>query len=184
MAWPLSSCIDLEGRRFLIDVGGGSGALSVTLARKYPALRARVLDLPPVIEIARPLIADSGVADRVEVAPFDAARDELPEGYDAALVCGLIHRMAPDGARGILGRVSAGLAPGGALVVSDLLAHEDAPAMPVLFGLQMLLTTTAGRTHAAAEVAGWLRELGLVDVGTTPLPPPVSHTVVSAVKRA
>ena len=143
-----------------------------------------VLDLPPVIEIARPLIAESGVADRVEVAPFDATRDELPAWYDAALVCGLLHRMAPDGAREILGRVSSGLAPGGVLVASDLFAHEDAPAMPALFGLQMLLTTTSGRTHAAADVAGWLRELGLVDVSTTPLPPPVSHTVVSALKRA
>ncbi|MHC4250569.1 MAG: methyltransferase [Planctomycetota bacterium] len=184
MAEPLSSCIDLDGRRLLVDVGGGPGTLSVMLARKYPALRARVLDLPPVIEIARPLIADSGVADRVEVAPFDATRDELPEGYDAALVCGLLHRMAPDGAREILGRVGSGLAPGGILVVSDLFAHEDAPAMPILFGLQMLLTTTGGRTHAAADVAGWLRELGLVDISTTPLPPPVSHTVVSALKRA
>jgi 2-polyprenyl-3-methyl-5-hydroxy-6-metoxy-1,4-benzoquinol methylase len=184
MAEPLSAAVDFSASHDLIDVGGGPGTLSVTLAKKHPQLRARVLDLPPVIEIARSLIAESGVADRVEVAPFDATKDALPDGYDAALVCGFVHRLTPDQVRSLLKQIAAELPPGGLLVVSDLFAHATAPAMPVLFGLQMLLTTTGGQTHAAEDVAAWLGEAGLVDINTALLPPPVSHTVVSGRMKA
>ena len=107
-----------QGSVFL--VGGGAGSFSIVLAREYPGLTSRVMDLPPVLEIARDLIAESGVGDRIVTVPCDVTKDDFGSGYDAALVSGLLHRMEPEECRAILGKVFAGLDAGGLVVVNDL----------------------------------------------------------------
>ena len=51
----------------LLDVGGGSGAFSIALCRRFPTLRATILDFPTVVEIARDYRDEAGHAgpDRV-----------------------------------------------------------------------------------------------------------------------
>ena len=44
----LARRVDLGGCRRLLDVGGGSGAFSITLCRRWPGLRATILDFPTV----------------------------------------------------------------------------------------------------------------------------------------
>ncbi len=182
MARCLVERVDFGDRSVLADIGGGGGSFSIVLGREYPRLTARVMDLPPVLEIAKDLIAESGVGDRIVTVPCDVTRDDFGSGYDAALVSGLLHRMDPDECRTILGKVFEGMDAGGLVVVNDLLGTGEAPAMAVLFGLQMLLTAEGGVTHAAADVSQWLRDRGFVNVRTKALPPPHPHTLVIADK--
>jgi len=44
----IQKLIDLTGATRLLDVAGGSGAFSITLCRRFPPLRATILDLPNV----------------------------------------------------------------------------------------------------------------------------------------
>lgn len=178
MAACLADLVDLSGARHLADIGGGPGTCSIVLAAKYPRLEARVLDLPPVLEIAKELISESGVADRIVTIPCDVAKDGFGSGFDAALISGLLHRMDPEQCRSILKKAFDGLDDGGIIVVNDLLKTGDGSEMAVLFGLQMLLTTDRGVTHTAADVSGWLDDVGFVDVGTRSLPRPLPHTLV------
>jgi len=182
MAPHIVENIDLSDRSVLADIGGGGGSFSIALCREYPGLAARVMDLAPVLEIAKELIAESGLDDRIATVPCDVTGDDFGSGYDAALVSGLLHRMDPDQCRAILGKVFAGLDAGGIVVVNDLFASAEAPAMAVLFGLQMLLTVDGGVTHAAADVSEWLLDRGFVNVRTKTLPPPHPHTLVIADK--
>jgi len=182
MAPHIVENIDLGDRSVLADIGGGGGSFSIALCREYPGLAARVMDLAPVLEIAKELVAESGLDDRIATVQCDATRDDFGSGYDAALVSGLLHRMDPDQCRTILGKVFAGLEAGGVVVVNDLFGSDEAPAMAVLFGLQMLLTVDGGVTHAAADVSQWLLGRGFVNVRTKTLPPPHPHTLVIADK--
>jgi hypothetical protein len=50
-----------------IDVGGCHGAYSMALARRYPLLTATVFELPRVVPVAREIIAQTGLAERVKV---------------------------------------------------------------------------------------------------------------------
>ena len=43
---------DLSSARMVVDVGGGFGHLAIALLERYPHLRACVLDLPEIIEVA------------------------------------------------------------------------------------------------------------------------------------
>lgn len=178
LARCLAECVDLGDRSLVADVGGGPGTLSVALARKHPRLRARVMDLAPVLEIAKELIGESGVGERIATVPCDVTRDDLGSGFDAALVSGLLHRMSPRQCRSILRKVFEGLDDGGTIVVVDLFETGGGPEMAVLFGLQMLLTTDHGQTHAAADVSRWLGDAGFVKVRAEPLPPPQPHTLL------
>lgn len=70
--------VDLAGRRRLLDLGGGSGAYSISAVGAYPGLGAVVFDLPPVIEVTREYLDEHGVADRIDVVGGDFTRDPFP----------------------------------------------------------------------------------------------------------
>lgn len=179
IAERLGDHIDLAGHRLLVDIGGGPGAYSAFLLKRYPDLRSRILDLPPILEVAGPLVESSGVGDRIEMVPCDVTTDAIGEGFDVALVSGLLHRMTAETCRNILQKVHAGMAPGGQVILNDLFTIDGKPEMSVLFGLQMLLTNETGGAHDARDVASWLSERGFVDVTITSLPP---HTAILARK--
>jgi predicted nicotinamide N-methyase len=85
-ARALADNLDLGGRRSVLDVGGGSGVMSMALARRYPTLTACVLDIAPVCRVAAKIIRDEDLSDRVKVQPGDMNED-LPEGYEVILFC-------------------------------------------------------------------------------------------------
>src|SRR5947207_1941111 len=78
--------LDLSTHRQLLDLGGGTGAMSIALCRSFPALRAIVLDLPPVAAVARESVRESGLTDRIEVREGDLVAEPLPGGCDIVLL--------------------------------------------------------------------------------------------------
>ena len=182
VAKSLVDALDLSDRKLLADIGGGPGTYSVMLVRKYAQLRSRVMDLPPILEVSRELIDESEVGDRIETVPCNVETDDLGEGYDAALVSGLLHRMSKDACSDILTRVYAALPDGGLVAVNDLFSVGSGPEMAVLFGLQMLLTNQTGLTHSVDDMADCLKQAGFRKISTTTLPPPLPHSVVSGIK--
>ena len=55
----------------VLDVGGGHGGYSLALAQRYPLLTATVFELPRVVPIAREIIANAGMSDKVTVQEGD-----------------------------------------------------------------------------------------------------------------
>lgn len=101
--------VDLSGRKTMLDIGGGHGLYSIYFTEKYPGLKACVLDLPAVTEIARVNIDRYKAADRVSVISGDFQDMKPGEKYDVVFVsnvtasheelCALLTR-----ARGLLSR--------------------------------------------------------------------------------
>ncbi|MDI3340877.1 MAG: methyltransferase [Sphaerobacter sp.] len=164
----------------VIDVGGGHGGYSLALARRFPTLRATVFDLPPVIEVTRDLVAASGLADRVTVVAGDFHQDPLGSGYDVALLFGVLVGEDREGSLRLLRTVRAALAPGGYAVVRSHHAGRqgDASLNGALFDLQMLLSTRGGSAHEVADILGWMREAGFVDLRTIDAPEPASGSLL------
>ena len=52
IAEALVNIVDLTGHRLLVDIGGGPGAYSTYLLKRYPELCSRILDLPSILEVA------------------------------------------------------------------------------------------------------------------------------------
>ncbi|MGZ4907921.1 MAG: methyltransferase [Halobacteriota archaeon] len=74
--------IDLTGRTHLLDVGGGHGLYSIFFAQKYRHLRAVVLDLPQVIDVARENIEKYDTSARVTAVAGDYRTFESERTFD------------------------------------------------------------------------------------------------------
>jgi SAM-dependent methyltransferase len=176
----LVSLLDLDGCDSLLDLGGGPGSYSALLVRRYPRLRATVMELPAVAAMAREILEEMEVQDRVAVVSGDIHRQPLPAPQDAVLISGVLHRERAAAAKTLIRRAHDCLRPGGQLIVSDVFtdAGGATPAFAALFGLNMLLSAPGGGVHSDAEVMTWMHEASLQAVTVSPFPPPMPHRVV------
>ena len=177
--------LNADGRRQLLDVGGGPGTYSVALVERTPGLQATVLDVPGVLEVTRELVAASPVADRIHLMPGDYLTSPFGTGYDMALLSGMMHRESPDSCRLLLRKAFDALEPGGQVIVSDVFFDDETkrtPPFSVYFALNMMLTSAEGSAHAKTEMANWLRTTGFEQVEVRNLPPPNAHSLVVGLK--
>jgi len=118
-AEALAEYLDLSRRQALLDIGGGSGVMSIALARKNPRLRATILDIEPVCKVAAGIIRRAGLEKRVRALPGNIHQG-LPHGYDVIMMCDI----GPISQR-LLRRVYRSLPPKGILVLVDRYLSED-----------------------------------------------------------
>ena len=177
--------VDLTGRVKMLDVGGGPGTYSALFARRYPTLHSTVLDLPGVVAIAREIIAELGMIDRVDVLPGDFNTTAFPEGNDVVLISAVFHGESEQACRTLIDRAFACLQSGGLLVVGDVFtdAGGSGPPFATLFGLNMLLTAPAGGVHADADVARWMEDAGFGATEIQAFPAPMPHRAVIGIKE-
>lgn len=165
-AAALPEMADLGGRRTLIDIGGGPGHFAYNLCLRHPGLEATVYDLPVTIRETRKYLRMYGMGKRMRAVAGDYNREELPRGYDAALVSHIIHSMGERENRRLLKKVFRCLNPGGMLLLRDFLLYEDKTSPPnaAVFAVNMLVNTPDGRTYTFKEVTRWLRDTGFYKI--------------------
>ncbi len=159
------------------DIGGSGGDLLLAVLGHYPGTRGVLFDLPEVAERARPAIAASPLADRVEIVGgsfFDAV-----PAADLYLLKQILHDWHDDECRRILGRIRAVIAPEGRVAVIDhLLSDVPAPNESLSTDIAMMLWDT-GRERKRHEMEALLVSSGFrVDRVTAN---PAGHSVVEAV---
>jgi len=184
MGRAVVSRLKLEGRRKLLDVGGGGGTYSALIARRFPDISCTVIDLPGVLAVAGELLAEQGVSGRVKTLPGDLHSTQLPKGHDAAILFGVLHQESPDVISDLLRRTFEALDPGGIVYVMDMMtdATHASPKFSALFAVNMALTTHHGWVFSDEELRTWLTVAGFRDVAVSPLEPPMPHWLVEACK--
>ena len=154
-----------SGARDMLDVGGSHGYLSVVLCRRHPELRATVLDLPPAVEHAAPLLAREEMGDRVVLQAGNVLTDDLGEGvYDLILMFSLVHHFDDATNRTLVAKSARALRPGGTLVIGEPLRPASpgrGGQMGAFFDLYFALTSRSG-TWSFNEMRSWQTEAGLV----------------------
>ncbi len=169
----LAEAIDLSNARRLLDVGGGSGAYSIALAKKYPQLSCAVFDVATAVPVALKNAARAGLEGRVDAVEGDYMRDGLGEGFDAALFSSIIHINGPRENAWLMKKAFDALNPGGLVIIRDFIMDPDrtSPKKGAIFALNMLVNTSRGDTYAEEEVRGWLAEAGFTDIRRVGLGP-------------
>jgi ubiquinone/menaquinone biosynthesis C-methylase UbiE len=176
--------LKLEGRRKLLDLGGGAGTYSALIARNWPEIACTVIDLPGVLAVAEELIAEQGVRDRVKTTPGDLHSLKLPKGHDAAIFFGVLHQNSADAIVELLKRTFDALEPGGILYVMDMMtdATHAAPEFSALFAVSIALTTHDGWVFSDEQLRAWLTTAGFKGIAVAPLEPPMPHWLAEAHK--
>lgn len=129
LAAELAALLDLAGVQTLLDVGGGSGVVSLAFLRKYPGLAATVVDLENVCNAGRLIAEENSLSDRISYLPLDFNRDELPGGFDTILFCDVM-----PGDVALYQKMWRSLNPGGKLVVVFHLSPDESSAPPSRLG--------------------------------------------------
>src|SRR6476661_4822053 len=142
------------GDGLLVDLCCGEGLLSAGLVEPFPRARVLAMDLSPtILQKARATCA--AYEDRFETRPFDLADRSwraFPEPVRAFVSSLAIHHLDGAGKRGLFQDLAAALAPGGALVIADLVL----PVTPASHAVAAKAWDEAVRRRSL-ELAGSLR---------------------------
>ena len=146
--------------RRLVDLGGGTGHLAIAACERYGSLRAQVFDLPEAIAEARPHVAASSAADRLELVTGDFFADALPPA-DLYALGKIIHDWDDEKIGKLLRKIHAALPPGGGILLAETLLDDDhrGPVGTLMQSLNMLVCTE-GRERSVAEYRELLESFG------------------------
>jgi 2-polyprenyl-3-methyl-5-hydroxy-6-metoxy-1,4-benzoquinol methylase len=152
-----------KGARRMLDIGGSGGTYAGAFLRKYPALEARILDLPEAVVHARRFIDAQELGARLTIDSGNVLVDEIGEArYDFVFVSNLVHHFSSEQNLMMARKVHRALAPGGVFVIQDV-ERDDEPnpgnQIGALLDLYFALTSQSG-TWSMAEMTGWMREAG------------------------
>ncbi|MFH1615155.1 MAG: methyltransferase dimerization domain-containing protein [Planctomycetota bacterium] len=141
LAWRanmLLATVNLDGRRKLLDVGGGPGTYSIELCRKYPELKATVFELPETFTITERNIFEEDMQDRVWVQQGNWETDDFGSDNDVVLLSNILH--GPNSRASMkLQKSYDSMLPGSLLIIQDFVLNDEktGPVVPALFNIMV-----------------------------------------------
>ena len=166
-AHELVASLPVETPRRLLDIGGGHAYYSVAMCRRFPELRVTVLDFEPAARIGRELVAQAGLADRIEFQTGDLADAPLGEGHDLVFLFNVVHHLEEPVIRQTFARLHGALAPDALLVVWEPFREEGKKKHRDQLGslLGLFWGVTSGRqAYRFSDVSDWARAAGFREI--------------------
>ena len=115
--------IDMTGVERMMDVGGGSGAVSILMAQKYPDLTSVVVEFENVCSEGRRIVEENHLSDRITFHGANFLKDELPGGFDL-----VVHYDIGVFGEALFRKLWESLNPGGRIVVVFHFSPEEKTA--------------------------------------------------------
>ena len=158
---------DFSKHRNLVDVGGGTGAMSFAAVEAHPHICATIADLPAMTPITQRSVSEAGFSERVQVVTADLVEGTLDGSYDAVIMKSFIQVLNPDQARRALANIHRVTEPGGTVYILGAVLDESrlSPPEAVASSLNFLNVYDGGQSYTEGEYREWLTEAGYVDVG-------------------
>jgi ubiquinone/menaquinone biosynthesis C-methylase UbiE len=116
---------DFSAARRILDVGGGTGRNAITIVERYPDARVTLLDLPPVLRMAEPLISGRGLSGRIDLYPCDMMKEEFPGGQDCVLFIHQLVIWSPREITALLKKAYESLSANGRVVIFSSVSDDD-----------------------------------------------------------
>ena len=162
----LTRLVDLSKAKTLLDVGGGTGAMSIRLLEAFPDLDSTIIDFPNVAEIGWQFISGAGMVNRIRYIPSNALTAEWPKEQDAILMSYLFSGIPGSEVPRLVEYAFNCLAPGGSFMVHDFMVEDDrtGPPMAALWQLQHMAFTPDARSVTPGRLRTRLHEVGFVDI--------------------
>ncbi len=156
----------------ILDVAGGSAVWSIVMLEKDPKSRATVLDYPKVIEVAKEYIDSHGLSERYDYIPGDLEMLDFPEAqYDLAILANICHAIGEETAEKLIADVAKSLKLGGRIAIVDFVPDNarSQEGWPLIFGVNMLISTDSGDVFTQEQYKNWFEKAGLSFVATKEL---------------
>lgn len=160
----VAGAFDLSEFHTFVDVGGATGHLAIAVCERWPHIRGVLFDLPEALPLAREVIGESRVAERIALVGGDFFASELPAG-DIYALGRILHDWTPEKCLRLLRRLHDRLPAGGAVLIGEKMLWEDktGPDWAQMQDLNMLVCTE-GRERTLTEYEELLIQAGFHDV--------------------
>jgi demethylspheroidene O-methyltransferase len=166
LANELAGALDLKGVKRLMDLGGGSGVVSLALARAYPELTTTVVDIANVCAVGREIAVEEFLDERVTYHAADFLQEDLPAGFDVVLECDVgVYSEA------LFHKVRDSLKPGGRFTIVDQFAPAEGAAPPsrLHWAFERSLDSPTLVFPTAAQIQDLLVRSGFRSLGERPV---------------
>jgi predicted O-methyltransferase YrrM len=163
------STIDLQDCHTLLDIGSGLGTYALAFAQQWPQLKCTLLDQPIVIEMAKKLIQQYKLEERISFHSADYLCSDFGGPYDACFMSNVLHAETEENVRLLIAKSEACLHPGGKLMIRDnFLSKEGTSGLQgAIFSLAILMETGHGRSWKRSEINNMCGEIGLSMISQT-----------------
>jgi ubiquinone/menaquinone biosynthesis C-methylase UbiE len=153
---------DVSGQQIL-DVAGGSAVWSIAMLERDPEGHATVIDFPSVIHVAEDYVQHHHLEERYTYWAGDLEEMEIPDAsFDIAVMANICHTLGPVATQKAVQKLAKALRPGGRLAIVDFVPDDRRakPGWPLIFSVNMLITTPEGDVFTSAEYTEWLKNAG------------------------
>ena len=166
----------------ILDIGAGAAAWSIPFAQANRAAKVTVVDLPQVTPVTRQYAEKFGVAGQYDYIDGDLhAVDFGKDRYDLVILGHIIHGEGSERGRQLIARCSAALRDRGMLLIAELIPNDDrtGPALPMLFGLNMMIHVPDGDVFTMKEYRSWLKAASFRTIKTIRTPSAPSPLILA-----
>lgn len=179
----LAENVDFSEVEYLVDVGGGNASNIITLAKKFPSLKASVFDSPTVCKIADANIQKNGLSNRLTTVVGDCFVDAFPGNADCLLFCHFFTIWSKEKDLELLKKAFSNLKPGGKVMIFNMMQNDskDGPLSAAMGSPYFLtLATGTGMLYTWQEYKELFAKAGFIDIHEQKLP--MDHGVIWGVK--
>jgi ubiquinone/menaquinone biosynthesis C-methylase UbiE len=157
--------LDFSGIHRVLDIAGGSGALSATICEAHAHLTATIVELPDVAPHTRTLLDEQPGGAKIELIAGDAILGPLPGGFDLAVMRCFLQLFGPEQIVTALRTARTALAPNGQLAIIGYCLTDDEAGPALALGADLLFLNyyTAGAAYRLADYRAWLKQTGFAE---------------------
>ncbi len=172
----------------MLDIGGSHGLYCVEFCRKYPELKATVLDWAIGLENAKlTLTHERDVAERIDLFECDFEKENLPsEKYDFIFLGNIIHGLDEDAIQVLFKKIADATAPDTTIAILDQYSNVKGSAftkgVASLIGWNLFLFS-GGRAYDFDVVKKWLENFGFYSASLTHLKRSPGFSFITARKK-
>jgi hypothetical protein len=152
----------------LLDVAGGHGVYSMSFCKKYPGLKAEVLELADAARVGSQIVSEQKMADRVSYREGDMRTSDWGSGYDLILLFNIIHNLSQEECQQAVAKAFAALDQKGRLVILDSEHSKGDKNLSMAGGFNELLffLTSGTRAYPEQTIRDWMQKAGFSSLRT------------------
>jgi 2-polyprenyl-3-methyl-5-hydroxy-6-metoxy-1,4-benzoquinol methylase len=171
----------------MLDIGGSHGLYSVGLCRRNSLLSSTILDLPPAVEKAAPILAKQGMGERVLHKPGNILTDEIGVAqWDFILMASVAHHFTDEQNLLVANKAYKALKPGGVFTILEVLRSDtikyNGDMLSAMGDFFFALSSTSG-TWSYSEIKTWFEEAGFQGLKKTSYLTIPGYVAITGIKR-
>ena len=140
---------DFAGRGRIVDVGAGRGHLMAAILTRHAHLRGVIVELPALIDSARAVLEEAGVAARCELVAGDYFAS-IPRGGELYVLKSIVHGMDDATAIRLLRNCRRSIPEGGRLLIIQVIVPAGNAPAPIKMSDLLHLVSGGGQERTEA----------------------------------